>query len=274
MRVRDLRAMIENRRNRADTYSKPEYWDSKAVEYADASVSMWPNNHLNAHYHREQVAWLDRYIGDVSGKRLLDAGCGFGRLSRYYAQRGARVVGFDFSARSIELALKMSRNDNLGDNPAFRVQSVFDLDERNQYDVVIVWGVLTIACRNPAELLDAATRLRSALVPGGRLLMMEPIHSSFLHRVLKLGIDEFAAVLRQAGFAIHDITHLHFWPARLALAYFPLPKVLTDTGYHVGDALLRLLGRKALGDYKAIFATVPAPANGTALNGEERPVPR
>jgi SAM-dependent methyltransferase len=252
VKVRDLRSMLENRRNRAGLYSTAEYWDSKAAEYSDASVSMWPNNHLNRHYHREQVAWLDRYIGDVKGKRLLDAGCGFGRLSKYYAERGARVVGFDFSASSIELARKLCP----GDNPVFRVQSVFDLDDRSQYDVVIVWGVLTIACRNPAQLLDAATRLRRALVPGGRLLMMEPVHSGFLHRVLKLGIREFAAVLREAGFDIHDITHLHFWPARLALAYFPVPKVLTDAGYYTGHAVLRLLGRRAFGDYKALFATV------------------
>jgi SAM-dependent methyltransferase len=257
MKVRDLRSMLANRRNRAGLYSTPEYWDSKAVEFSDASVSMWPNNHLNAHYDRERRAWLDRYTGDVSGKRLLDAGCGFGRLSQYYAARGARVVGFDFSARSIELARKLCP----GDNPVFRVQSVFDLDERSQFDIVIVWGVFTIACRSPAELLDAATRLRRALVPGGRLLMMEPIHSGFLHRVLELGIGEFAAVLRRAGFVIHDITHLHFWPARLALAYLPLPKVLTDVGFYAGDALLRLAGRRAFGDYKAIFATVPEATN-------------
>lgn len=253
MRVRDLRAMLENRRHREDLYCKSEYWDSKAVEYSDAAVSMWPNNHLNAHYHREQIAWLDRHIGDVAGKRLLDCGCGVGRMSKHCAERGARVVGLDFSARTIELARKACP----GDNPVFRVQSVFDLDERNQYHVVLVWGVVTVACRNRAELLDAVTRLRRALVPGGRLLMMEPIHSGFLHRVLKLGIDEFAAVLREAGFVIHDITNLHFWPARLALAYFPVPKVLTDAGYYAGHAMLRLLGRRAFGDYKAIFATVP-----------------
>jgi len=264
MRVRDVRAMFQNRRHRAERYCTPEYWDSKAVEFSDASVSMWPNNHLNAHYDRERVGWLERYLGDVSGLRMLDAGCGFGRLSKYYAERGAQVVGVDFSTRSIELARGMCP----GDNPTFRVQSLFELDEQNRYDIVIVWGVVTIACRSREELLDVTTRLRRSLVPGGRLLMMEPVHSGFLHRVLKLGIDEFAATLRRAGFTIHDITHLHFWPARLALAYFPLPRLLTDFGYYVGDALLHALRRRALGDYKAIFATVPG-NNGPVRPGTE-----
>jgi 2-polyprenyl-3-methyl-5-hydroxy-6-metoxy-1,4-benzoquinol methylase len=253
MKVRDLLAMFAARRQRAELYCKPEYWDSKAIEYSDAAVSMWPNNHLNDHYQREQFAWLDRYTGDVSGKRLLDCGCGVGRLSKHYAERGARVVGLDFSERSVELARKRCP----GDNPEFRVQSVFDLDERNRYDIVMVWGVLTVACRNRAELLDALTRLRQALVPGGRLLMMEPFHRGILRRVLKLGMDEVADVLRQAGFVIQDVTHMYFWPARLALAYVPWPKFVTDAGYHTGHGLFRLLGRKALGDYKAVFATVP-----------------
>jgi hypothetical protein len=142
----------------------------------------------------------------------------------------------------------------------FRVQSLFDFDDHDQNDIAITWGVLTIACRNHEELLDALTRLQTALVRGGRLLIMEPIHSGFLHRVLKLGMKDFAAVLREAGFVIHDITHLYFWPTRLALAYFQWPKPLTDAGYYAGNGLLRLLGRKALGDYKAIYATVPGPA--------------
>ncbi len=257
MRVRDFRAMLENRRNRADRYCKPEYWDSKAVEYSDVAVSMWPNNHLNAHYQREQFAWLDQYTDNVAGKRVLDCGCGVGRLSKHYAARGARVVGLDFSARSIDLARKSCP----GDNPVFRVQSVFDLEERSQYDIVIVWGVLTVACRSQAELLDALTRLRAALVPGGRLLMMEPFHKGFLRRVLKLGIHEVTATLRQAGFVIKDITHLYFWPARLALAYFPLPKILTDIGYYAGHGLFRLLRCKAFGDYKAIYAVAPGPTS-------------
>lgn len=264
MKVRDLRAMLANRRDREDLYCKSEYWDSKAAEYSDAAVSMWPNNHLNIHYQREQFAWLDRYTSDLSGKRILDAGCGVGRLSKHYAARGARVVGIDFSERSVELARKGVQ----GDNPQFRVQSLFDLADRAQYDIVIVWGVLTVACRNRAELLDALTRLRIALVPGGSLLMMEPIHSGFLHRVLKLGMKEVTAVLGEAGFRIHDVTHLYFWPTRLALAYIQWPKLLTDAGYYIGSAFFSLLGRKALGDYKAIFATTPGAAAGEAIKSD------
>ncbi len=45
-----------------------------------------------------------RLLGDVSGKTVLDAGCGEGRFARMLAERGAQVTGIDISARMIDLA--------------------------------------------------------------------------------------------------------------------------------------------------------------------------
>ncbi|MBN1170685.1 MAG: DUF1698 domain-containing protein [Micromonosporaceae bacterium] len=38
---------------------------------------------------------LLRMLGEVSGRRILDAGCGNGYLSRMLARRGASVVGVE-----------------------------------------------------------------------------------------------------------------------------------------------------------------------------------
>jgi len=43
-------------------------------------------------------------LGDVSGKRILDAGCGEGRFARMLAARGAHVSAIDLSQRMIQLA--------------------------------------------------------------------------------------------------------------------------------------------------------------------------
>ena len=119
-----IREMLKTRSNREAVYSTAEYWDKKASELEGDAVSMWANNHLNRYYHREQIALIEKILPSVTGKNVLDVGCGTGRTSRYLASRGARVVGIDFSEKAIEIARKQSS----GGNPEFQVQSVFDLD--------------------------------------------------------------------------------------------------------------------------------------------------
>lgn len=51
---------------------------------------------------------------DLSGARLLDAGCGTGALAVELAQRGADVVGIDISPRLIDIAQKRQPNHVVG----------------------------------------------------------------------------------------------------------------------------------------------------------------
>ena len=43
-------------------------------------------------------------MGDVTGQRICDLACRQGRVSRYLADQGARVVGIDLSAKLLEIA--------------------------------------------------------------------------------------------------------------------------------------------------------------------------
>jgi 2-polyprenyl-3-methyl-5-hydroxy-6-metoxy-1,4-benzoquinol methylase len=43
-------------------------------------------------------------LGDITGRQVLDAGCGEGYLARWLSARGAHVTGIDLSPRLIELA--------------------------------------------------------------------------------------------------------------------------------------------------------------------------
>lgn len=52
----------------------------------------------------ERVGLTLQECGDVQNKRVLDIGCGSGRISLALAEKGAEVVGIDFSSRMIDLA--------------------------------------------------------------------------------------------------------------------------------------------------------------------------
>lgn len=56
---------------------------------------------VNAYYERPTMLDL---AGDVSGRRILDAGCGSGPLSAALRDRGAIVTGIDASAGMLKLA--------------------------------------------------------------------------------------------------------------------------------------------------------------------------
>lgn len=243
--------MMAQRARRGEIYSSSDYWNGKARELEGSSASMWPNRNLNALYHDEQTIRLDALLGDLTGQDALDLGCGTGRMSRYLADKGARVTGIDFA----EDALKIARRDLADYDISFRCQSVLDIDETNAYDLIVSWGVLTIGCRSRAELQNAFERMQTALRPGGRIILMEPVHTSFLHRALKLSERAFRDDLQAAGLVVETVEHFHFWPARLVLGYINWPGWLTRWSYAVGQFfLIEIFRRRRFGDYQLYVA--------------------
>lgn len=245
-----LLKMIKQRNAREKLYSTAEYWDSKARSYNDTAVSMWPNQALNLHYDDEQKMLLQELLGEVRGRHILDLGCGTGRFARWFAAQGAQVTGTDFSSGALSIAQKHSPDGN----PVYRHASVFEIAEYDRYDVVFTWGVLTIACHDREQLRKALRQVHQALKPGAYLLLTEPVHRGFLHRVLNMSLPEFLAIMTESGFRIERTVPLHFWPMRLCLAYVAWPAWLTTPLYHIGQALMRLPGLSRLGDYWAIVA--------------------
>ncbi len=260
-----LREMWAQRRNRETLYSTAAYWDHKAETLRGKAVSMWPNNSLNALYEHEAETEIRRRLGDVKGLRILDLGCGTGRMSRWFAAQGADVTGVDFSAG----ALAIARQESGGGNPVYRLGSIFELDDEDAFDIVFAWGVITTACREKSQVLDALTRIRRSLRAGGRLLLTEPIHKGFLHRVLDMNIRTFLAIMREAGFEVKALGPMHFWPARLVLSYVDWPAWITRPVYWIGHGAMKLPGLSQLGDYWSILAGTAVPS-GVSSSGATR----
>lgn len=84
------------------------YFDKTAVEAWARLTSDAPVSGIRATVRagrdRMRAALLDMLPGDLTGRRVLDAGCGTGALAVELARRGARVTAIDLSPTLVALA--------------------------------------------------------------------------------------------------------------------------------------------------------------------------
>ena len=76
--------------------------------FAEAYARQNETGLFNAHY--AQPAIID-LAGDVTGRSILDAGCGAGPLAAALRDRGAQVTGFDSSPAMVALAQRRLGTD-------------------------------------------------------------------------------------------------------------------------------------------------------------------
>jgi ubiquinone/menaquinone biosynthesis C-methylase UbiE len=81
-------------------------------------------------------------LGAFDGKRVLEIGCGDGRLTWLYAERAAEVLGVDTEEESIREAQR-ALPDQLKDRVEFRVADAQALDvPRPRFDIAFLsWSL-------------------------------------------------------------------------------------------------------------------------------------
>src|SRR4029078_2750286 len=82
-----------------ETEETRDFWNRVA---ADWQIEGGSNGDRNRILNSDPVLW--GFAGDVAGRKVLDAGCGTGYLSKQLSDRGALVTGVDFSERMIAIS--------------------------------------------------------------------------------------------------------------------------------------------------------------------------
>jgi magnesium-protoporphyrin O-methyltransferase len=107
-----------------------DYFDRTAVEAWKRLTSDAPVGRIRATVRagrdRMRATLLDCLPQDLSGRRLLDAGCGTGALAIEAARRGAHVVAIDLSPTLVDLAHERSARDFGRGHVEFRVGDMLD----------------------------------------------------------------------------------------------------------------------------------------------------
>lgn len=113
-------------------------------------------------------------LGDVSGKTVLDYGCGAGENSVLVAKHGGDVIGVDISPELLEIAGQRMDLHGFDDKYDFRVGSAHDLPlEDESVDVVFGMAIL-----HHLDLDLSSKEVFRVLKKGGRAIFFEPVRNS------------------------------------------------------------------------------------------------
>lgn len=130
-----------------------------------------------------------KLMGNVSGLRILDLGCGEGGYSRELAKRGATLVSVDCSKKAIEYAMRLADEEGLSIEHYVRNSNdLFDIAS-GQFDMVLC-SMMLMDCEDFDGTLAEAYRV---LKPGGRLFA-SVLHPCFDGKTMKPG-----SVVRESG---------------------------------------------------------------------------
>lgn len=146
-------------------------WDERVgVHLVAESYDLRPLREGRARLHAIEEAEL----GPVAGLRVVHLQCHFGRDSLILAQRGAEVVGLDFSAPAIATARRLAVELGLQGRVRFVEADLYDapraIGEPAAFDLAYVtWGAINWL----PDIGGWATAVADLLKPGGRLYLAE-----------------------------------------------------------------------------------------------------
>lgn len=111
-----------------------------------------------------------RHMGDITGKRLLDLGCGAGENSVYFAKKGALCVAADYSPRMVEVALQLAASNGVQIEGCTANAMALEFPD-NTFDFVYASNLL----HHLPEPQLAIKEMHRVLKPGGKACFWDPL---------------------------------------------------------------------------------------------------
>jgi 2-polyprenyl-6-hydroxyphenyl methylase/3-demethylubiquinone-9 3-methyltransferase len=154
-----------------------------------------------------RLDWIDRHAA-VSGKKILDVGCGGGLLSEAMAARGATVTGIDLSEKALGVArLHLLES---GRSVDYRLISAEELatEPAGSYDIVTCMEMLEHV-PNPASTIASCAAL---VKPGGHVFfstinrnpkayVFAVIGAEYVLKLLPKGTHDYAKFIKPSEMA-------------------------------------------------------------------------
>lgn len=121
-------------------------------------------------FNQEQLDFIKREMGDLSGKNILDVGCASGELAFHLGLSGARVTAIDLNKSLLATAKEFRSHENVAYQWA-NMLHIARLFGRAKFDGVICLGNTLVHLMNPMQMRDFFSGVLSVLKPGGIFIL-------------------------------------------------------------------------------------------------------
>ena len=157
-----------------------------------------------------RLGWIERIAGGLSGKRVLDVGCGGGILSESMAGRGAKVLGIDLAEKALGVA-KLHKLES-GAAVDYRLAAAEDLAREmpGAFDLVTCMemvehvpdpGSIVRACAQLTR--PAGTVIVSTINRNPKSYLFAILGAEYVLRLLPRGTHDWARFVRPSELAGH-----------------------------------------------------------------------
>ncbi len=164
-----------------------KYWNNRidSKDLKPAVLSLNASQFLNNAYDEWESKILQKELGSIRGKKIVDLACGGGRVSIPLAKKGGKVTGVDIATKMLKFAEKNGKKNSCLSNLKFVNTPVWDTKlPSNYFDKVLLLGILEHLPDNFKKLtIKEAHRL--AKKNGKIFIVINNKNSLFLSQVKK-----------------------------------------------------------------------------------------
>lgn len=171
-------------------------------------------------------------FGSFSGKSILEAGSGTGRISLRMAGEGARVILVDYSEQALDNSKDFFQNAGL--MATFIHADVKALPMEDQV-VDMSWNSGVLEHFSPSEQVEALREMGRVTSPGGKIISLNPSARCLPYRIGKFSaeqngwwpygeenpVDTLSIVCQEAGLRLLREYHIGFLDALEFMAFIP-----------------------------------------------------
>lgn len=189
--------------------------DAEVARAWDENAEQWVR-HVRAGWDRYREDFNNpmflAFLPELAGRSAIDLGCGEGRNTREFAQRGARMTGVDVSKKMIEAAVAAEAQEPLG--ISYREVSFSDLSvfADGSFDL----AVSTMALMDGPDFEGAAREGYRVLRPGGGFYF-SVLHPCFVTPVQKWIVNDAGEEIGfRVGEYFTDEIHIDRWRFKAA----------------------------------------------------------